>query len=204
MQTPKTIVAWTFGVARLSNAANQPFQICEIRAVQNSFLRAQTKHNFRFAPEIPRLSRQPSARKFQTMTTERNLRRRQLGRFRFGHECTKQGNWLRKTPFNFALVSTTDQSGGNISAIKNLYLGDFVGTLIQFVQLPLGCARVQMCHSRAHELRALRRHNQLEPCNYHLSGVRLAANIQPKNSERQRRINRRLQLLPVYSEHRKP
>ena len=130
MQTPETIVAWTFGVARLSNAANQPFQIREIRAVQNPFLRAHTKHNFRFAPKTRWLAGQPCPRKFQAMTAEGNLGGRHDSNFNFRHQRLDQRHWGREARKNFGFVRTTHQPGRNISAIGDFDPLEFFAALL--------------------------------------------------------------------------
>jgi hypothetical protein len=50
--------------------------------------RAGTEHRFRHAMKISRLGRHPCARKLQTMTAERNFRRREDTDFCFSHDAS--------------------------------------------------------------------------------------------------------------------
>jgi hypothetical protein len=95
-------------VVRFPDAANQPFEMTEITAVENSFLGTQAENNLRFTVETSRLGCEPGARELQTTTTERHLRGRQAGDFGLRHQRSYKSDWLGETPLDFTIVNATD------------------------------------------------------------------------------------------------
>jgi hypothetical protein len=89
----------------------------------------------------------------------------------------------------------------DISAVGNIYLGQYLLAVLQFVELPFGGATVQMRRAFASQSGNPHRQEKFQAFDNKSSGLRLAANIKPQNGKSQRGVDRKLRLLRIHSQH---
>ena len=94
------------------------------------------------------------ARELQTSPAEGQLGGREHGYFRFRLQAQNALDRFGKAFEDGCLVRTTDQMSGDVAAVAVVHRAHFIVALVEFVELPLGRAGVQMGQSFAGEGRA--------------------------------------------------
>src|SRR5581483_6729976 len=98
-------------------------------------------------------------------------------------------------------IRTVNQARADVTAVVAVDLAQAAAALLQFIQLPLGCARVQVSDALSHNGRTPRWHKQNQAFDVR-SGIAGAAVVKPQETERHSRIDRALSLLRIHAQER--
>src|SRR5439155_22441588 len=152
------MIARRLGMTHFSDAANQLSKFGEIPLGEHPFCGAQTENNFSGATKRCGLvCHHPRPGKFQSMTAESNLCRRDHRTLSLRHKSPYDRDCLRKPRSRGGLVWTLHQARADVSVIRDINLLHTVLALVQFVELPLGRVAMQSRHAFASQRRPLSR-----------------------------------------------
>ena len=93
------------------------------------------------------------------------------------------------------------QPGCQIAAIAGIHRYERILPLVEFVQTPFRCRRMQMRHTLPGQSNRALRHNHHQPFDHAAFPLGQPARIEPKNSAGQRAIDGRLRFLVIHSDN---
>ncbi len=90
------------------------------------------------------------------------------------------------------------QPGCQIAAIAGVHRNEFIVPLVEFVQMPFRCRRMQMRHTLLGQCSHALWHNHRQPFDHAAFLLCQSARLEPKNSTGQRAIDGRLRFFIVH------
>lgn len=142
----------------------------------------------------------PHTGKFQAMQTEAELHRTQNDDFRFGNSASNTLDGRSKPFLNASSIRTAHQPGRDVSLIREIERLESSTRLVKLEQLESRNGAIQVVHTRVHHGSAPARYQESQSFDKRARRLPFAAMIEPLKSERQRAVDRSLQLSIVHAE----